>query len=46
MDHHLAGEEPGKRRNGYGKKTVITYTGQIELDVRQRAHIGTTGPSP
>src|ERR1044071_3951450 len=24
MDHHLAGEEPGNRRNGYGKKTVIT----------------------
>ena len=23
MDHHLAGEEPGNRRNGYGKKTVI-----------------------
>jgi putative transposase len=24
MDHHLAGEEPGNRRNGYGKKTVVT----------------------
>jgi putative transposase len=33
MDHHLAGEEPGHRRNGYGKKTVITDTGQIELEV-------------
>jgi putative transposase len=33
MDHHLAGEEPGNRRNGYGKKTVITDTGQIELEV-------------
>ena len=33
MDHHLAGEEPGNRRNGYGKKTVITDTGQIELAV-------------
>ena len=33
MDHHLAGEEPGSRRNGYGKKTVITDTGQIELEV-------------
>ena len=33
MDHHLAGEEPGDRRNGYGKKTVITDTGQIELAV-------------
>jgi putative transposase len=33
MDHHLAAEEPGNRRNGYGKKTVVTDTGQIELDV-------------
>src|SRR3569623_834511 len=33
MDHHLAGEEPGNRRNGYGKKTVITDTGRIELAV-------------
>ena len=31
MDHHLADEEPGNRRNGYGKKTVITDTGRIEL---------------
>ena len=35
MDHHLAGEEPGNRRNGYGKKTVITDTGQIELVVQR-----------
>src|ERR1700731_4765307 len=33
MDHHLAGDEPGNRRNGYGKKTVIADTGQIELEV-------------
>lgn len=33
MDHHLAGEEPGNRRNGDGKKTVIAGTGQIELKV-------------
>jgi putative transposase len=33
MDHHLAGGEPGNRRNGYGKKTVITDTGRIELAV-------------
>src|SRR6185436_14737894 len=33
MDYHLAGEEPGNRRNGYGKKTVITDTGRIELSV-------------
>jgi putative transposase len=33
MDHHLAGEEPGNRRNGYAKKTVLTDTGRIELSV-------------
>src|SRR6202161_2627240 len=33
MDHHLAGEEVGNRRNGYGRKTVITDTGTIELEV-------------
>jgi putative transposase len=33
MDHHLAGEEVGNRRNGYGRKTVVTDTGQIELEV-------------
>jgi putative transposase len=33
MDHHLAGEEPGNRRNGYGKKRMITDTGQIEQEV-------------
>jgi putative transposase len=33
MDHHLADDEPGNRRNGYGKKTVVTDTGQIELEV-------------
>src|ERR1700761_2804482 len=31
--HRLAGAEPGNRRNGYGKKTVITDTGRIELEV-------------
>jgi putative transposase len=33
MDHHLAGEEPGNRRNGYGRKSVVTDTGTIELEV-------------
>ena len=33
MDHHLASEEPGNRRNGYGKKTVLTDTGHLELEV-------------
>jgi|SRR6516162_9891985 len=42
MDHHLAGEEPGNWRNEHGKKTVITDTGQIELegrDARARASL-------
>ena len=33
MDHHPAGEEFGNWRNGYGRKTVVTDTGQIELEV-------------
>lgn len=34
MDHHLAGEEAaGKVRNGYGRKTVITDTGKLAIDV-------------
>jgi putative transposase len=33
MDHHLAGEEPGNRRNGHGQKTILTDTGRIELAV-------------
>src|ERR1700712_584076 len=31
MDHHLAGA--GNSRNGYGRKSVITDTGRIELEV-------------
>src|SRR5438309_6833954 len=38
MDHHLAGEEPRDRRNGYRKKTVITDAGQIELEVPRSGH--------
>ena len=47
MDHHLASEEPGNRRNGYGKKTVITDTGQIELEVPRdrQAHFDTASSS-
>ncbi|GGE86919.1 hypothetical protein GCM10011317_50020 [Niveispirillum cyanobacteriorum] len=38
MDHHLAGDESGNRRNGYGRKTVLTDTGSVELSVpRDRA---------
>jgi putative transposase len=33
MDHHLDGEQAGNSRNGYGKKTVITDTGRIDLEV-------------
>ncbi len=33
MDHHLAGDEASKSRNGYGRKTVTTETGRIELEI-------------
>jgi putative transposase len=33
MDHHLAGDEGGNSRNGYGRKTVTTDTGRIELAI-------------
>src|SRR5919202_4896537 len=34
MDHHLAGDGgTGNSRNGYGRKNVLTDTGQIELEV-------------
>ena len=33
MDHHLAGEEAGNTRNGYGRKTVTSETGRIELAI-------------
>src|SRR5437763_439497 len=36
MDHHLSGEGPRNRRNGYGQETVITEPGQIELEVPRR----------
>ena len=38
MDHHLASDEGGNSRNGYGRKTVTTGTGKIELEIpRDRA---------
>lgn len=39
MDHHLGGDaQAGNSRNGYGRKTVMTDTGQIAIDVpRDRA---------
>jgi putative transposase len=34
MDHHLAGEGGvGNSRNGYGRKTVLTDTGRLALEV-------------
>lgn len=33
IDHHLASDEAGNSRNGYGRKTVITETGRLELDI-------------
>ena len=34
MDHHLGEEaQAGNNRNGYGRKTVTTDTGRIEIDV-------------
>jgi putative transposase len=33
MDHHLASEEADNRRNGYGRKTVVTDTGKLDLEV-------------
>jgi len=33
MDHHLTTGEPGNSRNGYGKKTVTTDAGRMELEI-------------
>src|SRR4051794_21117285 len=33
MDHHLAREETGNSRNGYGRKSVITDTGKLDLQI-------------
>jgi putative transposase len=34
MDHHLSGEEEASNgRNGYGRKTVLTETGKLELEI-------------
>lgn len=34
MDHHLGhGDQAGNNRNGYGRKTVVTDTGKIEIEV-------------
>ena len=34
MDHHLAGDDSaGNMRNGYGRKSVTTDAGKLEIDV-------------
>ena len=33
MDHHLAADESANSRNGYGRKTVITDTGELLLGI-------------
>jgi putative transposase len=33
MDHHLASDEVGNSRNGYGRKTVTTDSGRIDLEI-------------
>ncbi|MBP2316916.1 IS256 family transposase, partial [Azospirillum soli] len=46
IDHHLDGGEPDGRansRNGYGRKTVLTDTGKIALEV-PRDRLGTFDP--
>src|SRR5512135_1369832 len=46
IDHHLESGEPDQRansRNGYGRKTVLTDTGKIAIDV-PRDRLGTFDP--
>ncbi len=44
LDHHLAGDESGNRRNGYGRKTVLTEGGSMELAI-PRDRTGTFDPA-
>lgn len=38
MEHPLANGDPGNNRNGYGRKTVMTGSGKIDLEIpRDRA---------
>ncbi len=43
MDHHLASEEAGNSRNGYGRKTVTTDSGKLDLAI-PRDREGTFDP--
>ncbi len=38
MEHHLADEESGNSRNGYGRKTVLTDGGSLTLDIPRDRH--------
>ena len=38
MDHHLVTGDPGNSRNGYGKKTVTTDAGRMELEIPRDRH--------
>lgn len=44
LDHHLAGDESGNRRNGYGRKTVLTEGGSMDLSI-PRDWTGTFDPA-
>jgi putative transposase len=44
MDHHLVNGEPGNSRNGYGRKTVTTGSGRIELEI-PRDRVGSFDPA-
>jgi putative transposase len=33
IDHHLARDETGNSRSGYGRKTVVTDTGKLDLQI-------------
>ncbi|CCD01873.1 IS256-like element ISAzba8 family transposase [Azospirillum baldaniorum] len=44
LDHHLAGDESGNRRNGYGRKTVLTERGSMDLSI-PRDRTGTFDPA-
>ena len=44
LDHHLAGDESGNHRNGYGHKTVLTDSGSMGLSI-PRDRTGTFDPA-
>ena len=44
MDHHLGhGDQAGNRRNGYGRKSVVTGSGKIDIEV-PRDRMGSFDP--